>query len=116
MKRIFSAAICLLAGCGTAANVEHDCTANGYGRVSCEFHNKGGSKGSACVKLVLTQKSGGKSLESRAICSGVVNAHDVLQRETNGGFTESPSDFCGSYGSGSWTDMCDMNVESASED
>jgi hypothetical protein len=115
MRKVFAASICFLASCGTPANIESNCTTNGFGQVSCEFHNTGGRDGSACVKLVLTPAPNAVStgsLESRPICSGIVRTHDVVQRDTNGGFSQNPADYCRpSYGSTDWTTYCSMEVQ-----
>lgn len=109
----------ILSGCsGPPAEIDSNCTASGRGDVACEFHNKGKGEGTTCVKVVLTKEGETPTLESRPICSGIVKPGDIVQRETNGGFSVNgvsyePLSFCGydSYSSyGSWTDNCSLDV------
>jgi hypothetical protein len=107
-----------LAACSEPAVIEDNCTTNGRGDVSCEFHNKSKYEGSKCVQIQLKNKrmSSQGILSSREICSGIVKGGDIVQRETSGGFQIQPSDFC-IWINESWTDTCEMDViEKASSD
>ena len=104
----------LLASCAKPAMIEENCSTKGNGDVSCEFANKGESDGSKCVRILLKSSFIKEKSASRQICSGIVKAGDIVQRETTGGFEQSPVDFCIGVGD-SWTDNCVMTVESDSK-
>lgn len=117
--------LALVGGCsGSPADIASSCSASGGGDVDCEFHNKGKGEATTCVKVVLSEKKGSATLESRPICSGIVKPGDIVQRQTSGGFNMGgeplkPMTFCGydSYSSyGSWSDNCTMDVVPAESD
>ena len=45
--------VLLIVGCGGKANIEHDCTINGFGRAECVFTNKGNGDGSVCIEITM---------------------------------------------------------------
>ena len=118
--------VTFLSGCGEA-NIESDCTSNGYGRVECSFQNLGTSKGSVCVTPYFERVgamenfkrsyTGYKRIIAQgSVCSGLVEPNDVIERSKSLGFqvddcdrsycqTPDPSDFC-SKSFGSWSAGC----------
>lgn len=129
MKKLLLA-IVLIVGCESGeANIEHDCSVSGFGRAECVFTNKGDADGSVCIKITMTRnkpldeymitKSIGEGEEitsSNAICSGIVKAGDVVDRQKTLSFWAGLSDsFCkpnpiSTWGR-SWTDNCTMSTK-----
>ncbi|MFL9815484.1 hypothetical protein D7241_19745 [Stutzerimonas sp. VN223-3] len=95
------------------AAIESNCSANLGGAVSCEFTNTGAKKDGACIVMEVVRSydaknysypsMGGKGavLTSNKICSGLVEAGDIRERNPEvtwniGERVTSPMGFCAS--------------------
>lgn len=112
---VIPAVIAFLAGCKGSAEITYDCSVNGAGAVECIFHNVGDRKGSVCIQATLVNHAR-RSIQSDAICSGIVAAKDVVERRQSASFTQRPADFCknpNAYRGSTWVDHCTIRFEEA---
>lgn len=110
-----------LQGCGKA-DIESNCSSNGFGQINCNFHNKGNAEGTICIKVKLlpTDQNFSKSIypngiTSQEICSGIVKAEDVVERTQHGSFEMTPSVFCSVAGNDSWSSGCLLVIENQTD-
>ena len=95
-----------ISSCGKP-EITHVCTANGFGKITCDFQNSGNAKGSKCLKIKYTRNQNMifektfdfETIKSVDICSGVVESGDVRERQLSGAFNNknvfvTPADFC----------------------
>jgi len=112
-------------------DIKSDCTSNGFGQGRCTFHNVGSGAGTICVKITFERPylwNGQRSsffMDSAPVCSGIVKAEDVVQREFSGftmrahddgapiGNPSTPMELCRN-GDTDWRKLCELSVSPVS--
>ncbi len=97
--------VAVVGGCGKA-DIEAQCTLNGFGAGSCSFTNTGNGKGAICGKIVLTRTDGGEARgESNRFCSGQVEQSSTTKVEFS---MPDVRDVCDHTSDQKWTQVCEF--------